>query len=365
MRRGLGKAAVHLLRILCQCRLGRRGIPLRTAGHGTLECAAQVHRLILPQGHIYRIRQSAVCKGVLLAGGHGEEERLTKGPHRFRGLRCTQPPGQLHHVHCGIAVQGGGVVLHRAQMACTGVVLYLTVIHGGKVIVLVLHGMGGDTVRHLRSGVIFQGSFLRHHAAKQHHICRRIFYQRLFIFFIFRASSNNQLCQRLCLCRTYENQGIRSLFIIALNANIFQSLFCHLVCFLLFRVQHKDLLLHQFCCLFGALAHIQLSILRKGCAHGVLPCLRGNSGAEHTAVHSRFGAAGIVPVDAAGRDGLQNVEINIQALIHDQFSFSFSSGAGFGSRYRSCPHRRRTLAGVCTYRGSVHCNSYRSAASCG
>ena len=171
-------------------------------------------------------------------------------------------------------------------------------------------------MRHLRSGVIFQGSFLRHHAAKQHHICRRIFYQRLFIFFIFRASSNNQLCQRLCLCRTYENQGIRSLFIIALNANIFQSLFCHLVCFLLFRVQHKDLLLYQFCGLFSALAHVQPGVLRKGCAHGMLPCLRGNSGTGHTAVHGCFGAAGIVPVDAAGRYGLQNVEINIQALIH-------------------------------------------------
>ena len=52
-------------------------------------------------------------------------------------------------------------------------------------------------------------------------------------------------------------------------------------------------------------------------------------------------------------------------LFISQFSFSFSSGAGFESRYRSCPHRRRTLAGSCVYRGSVHCNSYRSAASCG
>jgi len=52
-------------------------------------------------------------------------------------------------------------------------------------------------------------------------------------------------------------------------------------------------------------------------------------------------------------------------LFISQFSFSFSSGAGLVSRYRSCPHRRRTLAGICAYRGSVHCNSYRSAASCG
>ena len=89
-------------------------------------------------------------------------------------------------------------------------------------------------------------------------------------------------------------------------------------------------------------------------------------GLEHAAVHGRFGAAGVVPVDAAGRDGLQNVKINIQALFHDQFSFSSSSDdAFFVSRYRSWPHRRRTLAGICVYRGSVHCNSYRSTASCG
>ena len=363
MRRGLGKAAVHLLRILCQCRLGRRGIPLRTAGHSTLECAAQVHRLILPQGHIYRIRQSAVCKGVLLAGGHGEEERLTKGPHRFRGLRCTQLPGQLHHVHCGIAVQGGGVVLHRAQMACTGVVLCLTVIHGGKVIVLVLHSMSGDTVCHLRSGVIVQRRVICHHAAKQRHVHRGRCFQGIPILLFIRRALHSQLCQRLCLRSAHEEQCLGAL-IVALDARILQRFFCQLVR-IQFRGQCKDLRLHQFCGLFSALAHVQLSILRKGCAHGMLPCLRGYPGAEHTAVHCRFWAAGIVPVDAAGRDGLQNVEINIQALIHDQFSFSFSSGAGFGSRYRSCPHRRRTLAGVCAYRGSVHCNSYRSAASCG
>ena len=278
MRRGLGKAAVHLLRILCQCRLGRRGIPLHTAGHGTLECAAQVHRLILPQGHIYRIRQSAVCKGVLLAGGHGEEERLTKGPHRFRGLRCAQLPGQLHHVHCGIAVQGGGVVLHRAQMACTGVVLCLTVIHGGKVIVLVLHGMGRDTVRHLRSGVIVQRRLICHHAAKQRHVHRGRCFQGIPILLFIRRALHSQLCQRLCLRSAHEEQRLGDRIIllalfIELDARILQRFLCQLVCCIQFRVQHKDLLLYQFCGLFSALAHVQLSILRKGRTHGVLPCL--------------------------------------------------------------------------------------------
>ena len=218
-------------------------------------------------------------------------------------------------------------------------------------------------MRHLRSSVIVQRRVICHHAAKQRHVHRGGCFQSIPILLFIRRALHSQFCQCLCLCSAHEEQSLGAL-VVALDARILQRFLCQLVC-IQFRGQCKDLLLHQFCCLFGALAHIQLSILRKGCAHGVLPCLRGNSGAEHTAVHSRFGAAGIVPVDAAGRDGLQNVEINIQALIHDQFSFSFSSGAGFGSRYRSCPHRRRTLAGICAYRGSVHCNSYRSAASCG
>ena len=224
-------------------------------------------------------------------------------------------------------------------------------------------------MRHLRSGVIVQRRVICHHAAKQRHIHRGRCFQGIPILLFIRRALHSQLCQRLCLRSAHEKQRLGDRIIllalfIELDARILQRFLCQLVRIRI-RSQCKDLLLYQFCGLFSALANVQLSILRKGCAHGMLPCLRGNSGALHTAVHCRFGAAGIVPVDAAGRDGLQNVEINIQALIHNQFSFSFSSGAGFGSRYRSCPHRRRTLAGVCAYRGSAHCNSYRSAASCG
>ena len=110
-----GKAAVHLLRILCQCRLGRRGIPLRTAGHGTLECAAQVHRLILRRVTYTasgRVRFAKVfCLPV------GMEKRNASPKARTVSAVCAAPscPASLHHVHCGIAVQGGGVVLHRAR----------------------------------------------------------------------------------------------------------------------------------------------------------------------------------------------------------------------------------------------------------
>ena len=222
---------------------------------------------------------------------------------------------------------------------------------------------------HLRSGVIVQGRVICHHAAKQCHIHRRSCLQRLLVFFFVSAARHSQLCQCLCLRSAHEEQSLGDLIIalalfIELDARTVQRFLCQLVR-IRFQIQCKDLLLHQFCNLFGAFAHVQPGVFGKGFAHGVLPCLRGYPGTEHTAVHSRFRAAGVVTVDAAGRDGLQNVEINIQALVHGQFSFSFSSGAVLVSRYSSCPHRRRTLAGICAYRGSVHCNSYRSAASCG
>ena len=219
-------------------------------------------------------------------------------------------------------------------------------------------------MRHLRCGVILQGGVICHHAAKQRHIHRGSRSQSLLVFFFVGAACHSQRCQRFCLRSAHKEQSLGAL-VVALDSRIFQRFLCQLVC-IQFRVQRKDLLLHQLCRLFGALAHIQRGIFCKVFAHGVLPRLRRNSGPEHAAVHGRFGAAGVVPVDAAGRDGLQNVKINIQALFHDQFSFSSSSDdAFFVSRYRSWPHRRRTLAGICVYRGSVHCNSYRSTASCG
>ena len=199
-------------------------------------------------------------------------------------------------------------------MACTGIVLCLTIVHGGKVIVLVLHGMGGDAVGHLRSGVIFQRGVICHHAAKQCHIHRRSCFQSLLVFFFVGAARHSQLCQCLCLRSAHKEQGFGA-FIIALDARILQRFLCQLVRIRI-RSQRKDLLLHQIGGLFGTLAYIQPGVLRKGSAHGVLPRLRGYPGTGHTAVHGCFGAARIVPVDAAGRYGLQNVEINIQALVH-------------------------------------------------
>ena len=138
--------------------------------------------------------------------------------------------------------------------------------------------MGRDTVRHLRSGVIVQRRLICHHAAKQRHVHRGRCFQGIPILLFIRRALHSQLCQRLCLRSAHEEQRLGDRIIllalfIELDARILQRFLCQLVCCIQFRVQHKDLLLYQFCGLFSALAHVQLSILRKGRTHGVLPCL--------------------------------------------------------------------------------------------
>ena len=98
-------------------------------------------------------------------------------------------------------------------MACTRVVLYLTVIHGGKVIVLVLHSMSGDAMRHLRSGVIVQRRVICHHAAKQRHVHRGRCFQGIPILLFIRRALHSQLCQRLCLRSAHEEQRLGALIV--------------------------------------------------------------------------------------------------------------------------------------------------------
>ena len=131
--------------------------------------------------------------------------------------------------------------------------------------------MGRDAVGHLRSGIIVQGGVICHHAAKQRHIHRRGCFQGLLVFFFVGAARHSQLCQCLCLRSAHEKQGFGT-FIIALDARILQCFLCQLVR-IRFRSQCKDLLFYQFCNLFGALAHVQPGVIRKGSAHGVLPRL--------------------------------------------------------------------------------------------
>ena len=224
---------------------------------------------------------------------------------------------KLHHIDGCIAVQGCRVVLHGAQMACARVVLCLTVIHGGKVVVFVLHCMGRNAVGHLCSGIKVQRGVIRHHPAKQGNVCRGGCAQCFLVLFFVCTLFHGQLCQRLDLCLADEEQGLGA-FLIVLDACIVQRLLGQLGS-IFFRGKGGDLLFHQLCHLFGALAHIlfvQQAFLYKGLPHGVLPRLRGDPGAGHAAVNGRFGAARIVPVDAAGRHSLQHMKVNIQTLFH-------------------------------------------------
>ena len=164
-------------------------------------------------------------------------------------------------------------------MACARVVLYLTVIHGGKVVVFVLHCMGRNAVGHLCSGIKVQRGVIRHHPAKQGNVCRGVLSQRLLqsffvCFLVFNIIGHRQCCQRLDLCLADEEQGLGA-FLIVLDACIVQRLLGQLGS-IFFRGKGGDLLFHQLRHLFGALAHIlfvQQAFLYKGLPHGVLPRL--------------------------------------------------------------------------------------------
>ena len=107
---------------------------------------AQVDRLVAAQRYVNGVRQGAVGKGVLLSSGHRTDESLCEYLYRFDGVFFSQITCQLQHIHCGIAVQGGGIVFHSAQVPGAGAVLRGAVVHGGEIVVFSLHPVGGDAV---------------------------------------------------------------------------------------------------------------------------------------------------------------------------------------------------------------------------
>ena len=112
-----------------------------------------------------------------------------------------------------------------------------------------------------------------------------------------------------------------------LDACIRQSRGCHLLCLfnrkrgLLLQDSVNYLLMHHN----GALAGELLTInLREHLAHSVLPRLGGHTATAYAAEQRGLRAAHIITVYAAGRYGLDNVNINILCFVHDLFaSFRF------------------------------------------
>ena len=121
-------------------------------------------------------------------------------------------------------------------MPGTGVVLRGTVVHGGEIVELVLHGVGGDAVGHLCGSVVVQRRCLGNHPAKQHHVHGRIFIQRILIGTIVLAVFCSQFCQRhgLCLSNQQQCRGVIALFPILFiaffegNSSHFQRILGHL-----------------------------------------------------------------------------------------------------------------------------------------
>src|SRR5690606_21419185 len=120
--------------------------------------------------------ERVVAEGVDLAGGHGLDEsaheRLDGAAQRLGdGLVLAQPfaevPAQQVDVEGGVAVEGGGVELDRADHARAGLVSRVAVVDGGVVVELVLHRMHADGVGDLGGGVDVDVGSVGDHAAEQ------------------------------------------------------------------------------------------------------------------------------------------------------------------------------------------------------
>ena len=244
-------------------------------------------------------------------------------------------------------------------MAGTGVILRRTVVHRGEIIELVLHGVRGDRVRHLCSGVVIENRAAGDHSSKKDLIQRGGSYHQIFQFFrqrirgsafIFFAFGHTfcYLFFRLFdrpfgdisdLFFTDERQcfgffGVWLLLDPKQKPNIYSNGFCFRLTQLrgdtahLLR-QHLDQIFRPVCTRKILVVRIQLL---EPQTHGVLPRLTGHARPRHAAVHRRFGAAGIVAVDAAGRHGLQHVEIDIEpfVVVHDRYPLFLYLDAPFG-----------------------------------
>ena len=176
---------------------------------------------------------------------------------------------------------------------------------------------------HLRGGVVVYGGVAGNHAAKKDHIDRGRIFKRLLIVRLFRGAFNSQSGDGFCLRVAEEEQGVQ---IIGL-AGDFQPDVGHCGFRKLFRVlirsDLRDFMRNQLAHLLRALADLVpvQKLVAEHDAHSPLPCLRGHSGARGTPINGGFGAAGVVPVYAARRYGLQDVKIHVKTIVHCVFPF--------------------------------------------
>ena len=204
-------------------------------------------------------------------------------------------------------------------MPCAAGVFRGEVIHGRKIIEFGLHCMGRNAVCDLCRRIIIQRRIARHHAAKQCDIDRRGIKQRCLVSFVLALAGDRQCCQRLRLFFAHKEQHIAHFILIYLDAGFLQRLGCHFFCIFFrdCRVLRPDRIADHLQHALGALTqHAFIENLPEHQAHRTFPSLGRNTGAHRAAINGGFRTAGVIPVHAAGRYGLQNMKIHIQSVVH-------------------------------------------------
>jgi len=231
-------------------------------------------------------------------------------------------------------------------MSRPGIVLRRAVVHRGEIVVFIVYGMRGNGVSHLHRRVVVQRGVIRHHAPKQRHVHSGILKQRLPAGLLFGAVLLRQSGQsgRLCLAHEKQRSG---LLVLHFQSGRFQHLYSFL-----FRVGALTQLLHflrnHFREFLGAAAGpLGLLLFHEHGANGTLPRLRGNAGAHRAAVYRGLGAAGVVPVYAAGRYRLKHVHVHIQmrSFYHVNLPFPLQPFLFLSDKIPGpivAEHRRRT-----------------------
>ena len=204
---------------------------------------------------------------------------------------------------------------------------------------------------HLHGGVVIEGGFACYHASKQHHVHRGVFCQGSFVrlFILFSFADQRGKCGRLTIA--HEKQRVRALFGIFF-LDVQPCVGQRLDCKLLRVVPGRPLCdflgdhIHNF---LGAFAWIICRwLISKIIPNRLLPCLTGHSGACDAAIDGSFGAACVITVHAARRNGLQNMNVDVKIVAH---CFSSSDLRSMGQfRWKSSAHPsliRSVPCGVC------------------
>src|SRR5690606_27489920 len=253
-------------------------------------------------------------------------------------------------VEGSVAVEGGGVEFDGADHARASFTVGVAVVDSGVVVEFVLYRVHADRVGDLGGGVDVDVSAVGDHASEQGDVDGvagggRLF-SPLFVVFVLEkrldvgAAFESEFSQAVELAVAEEHQvgGFGG-----------RSGFAFLLCCVGFALGHFDLATggglngfrgqgpgvllvdgivvaaDPFGQHFSDPLGAHTEVFRgeqgvEGHAGGAFPRLAGHAGAAHPAVVGGLGGAGVVPVEVAGRDGLQDVQVENGAVHELSFS---------------------------------------------